>query len=121
MQYSEFLKKAKEFDSRNTFEKYSGNLDTLPDIVKGFYKEANPIDVELIYNGCPIKLCSVQDQESLKEEYSEISDKFIVATCNGDPFFIEDGKIYVYPHGCGSVEPELLFEDFSSFIKSLVS
>ena len=121
MQYLEFLKKAKELDSRNTFEKYSGNLDMVPDSIKDFYKEANPVDVELTYDGCPIKLCSIQEQEQLKGEYPEISDKFIVATCNGDPFFIEDGKIYVYPHGCGSVEPELLFEDFSSFIKSLVS
>lgn len=120
MQYLEFLKKAKELDSRNTFEKYSGNLDMLPDSIKDFYKEANPIDVELMYNGCPIKLCSVQDQEGLKEEYPEISDKFIVATCNGDPFFIEDGKIYVSPHGCGSVETELLFEDFLSFVEALI-
>lgn len=120
MKYLEFLKKAKEIDSRNTFEIYSGDLDMLPDSIKDFYKETNPVDVELMYDSCPIKLCSVQEQTQLKKEYPEISSKFIVATCNGDPFFIDDGKIYVYPHGCGSANSELLFEDFSSFLKALI-
>ena len=121
MQYLEFLKKAKELDSRNTFEKYSGDLDMLPDSIKDFYKEANPIDVELTYDGCPIKLCSMQEQEWLKGEYPEIRDKFIVATCNGDPLFIDGEKIYVYPHGYASPEFELVFEDFDLFLKSLIT
>ena len=49
MEYTEFVKKAVLQNDRNVFSKYDGNLDCVPDSLKAFYKESNPVNAEINY------------------------------------------------------------------------
>ena len=46
MDFSKFVEKAILYDKRNTFSKYDGSLDGVPDILKDLYRDSNPIDVK---------------------------------------------------------------------------
>ena len=47
MTIEEFVKKAKEQDSRNYFEPFEGDMFNIPPDIKEFYIRANPVDVEI--------------------------------------------------------------------------
>lgn len=121
MNYSEFVQRAIEIDKRNTFGKISSQTPIVaPEDLQAFYQNCNPIDVELPYEGTAIKLFSAEDLPRIQEEYSNIVDAFVFASCNGDPICFRDGKILIWPHGVDEAHAELLCDDFNSFILSLV-
>lgn len=47
MEFSEFAKGAVFLDKRNSFAPYSGALSRIPEEMKAFYQETNPLDVEV--------------------------------------------------------------------------
>ena len=115
MKYSEFVKKAVLQDERNIFSKYDGNLDCVPDVLKIFYKESNPVNVEINYT----RFLPVEKLDSLQAEYSYLNAQFIFATCNGDPIFLHDGSVYTVPHGVKNPKWELLAKDIETYLSSL--
>ena len=116
MDFSKFVEKAILYDRRNTFSKYDGNLDELPDVLKEFYRESNPIDVEV--NN--VRFYSVEDLSDLQAEYSYLNAQFVFATCNGDPIFLHDRFVYSAPHGVRNPKWELQSEDIETYLSSLV-
>lgn len=120
MSLSAFVKKALVQDKRNRFETYSGRLDTVPDELKMFYRECNPINVEIVSDFTPIRFYSVQELPSLQKEYSFVKDGFVFATCNGDPIFIDNTGVYTCPHGVKNPEREKLANNVNEFLDSLI-
>lgn len=45
MNFSKFAKKVIYMDNRNVFSQFNGNLDEIPDELKTFYQNNNPIAV----------------------------------------------------------------------------
>lgn len=116
MEYSEFAKKVVLHDTRNRFAKFDGNLDCVPDVLKTFYKENNPLDVEIN----SVRFLPVEKLDSLQEEYAFLNAQFVFATCNGDPIFLHDGCVYTAPHGVKKPEWELLAKDIETYFESLL-
>ena len=66
MEYSEFAEKAILQDKRNVFSKYDSNLDAVPDIIKTFYRNNNPLNVEIN----AIRFIPSEELDAIQSEYS---------------------------------------------------
>ncbi|MFQ7158201.1 MAG: hypothetical protein ACLRPX_00590 [Ruthenibacterium sp.] len=117
MEFSKFVTKAGLYDKRNTFAKFDGCLKGLPDVLQDFYRENNPIDVEI--NN--VRFSPVEELGDLQAEYSYLNAQLVFATCNGDPIFLQDGHVYTAPHGVKNPKRELLSENIEAYFLSLVS
>ena len=100
MTIEEFVKKAKEQDSRNYFEPFEGDMCNIPPDTKKFGN---------------LHFFPLEEMEVIKKEYSFMpKDVFIFASTNGDPVFIRNSHYYIT---CESrFKPELLSDDFESFL-----
>ena len=120
MDYNILIENAKKQDERNIFGKFTGDISFVPDELKSFYRNADPIDVEVGYDGVSVNLCPAADLINLQDEYADMKVGFVFATCNGDPIFFSDGKVYTCPHGAGVSEWELLAESFEDFVNEVM-
>ena len=115
MLIEDFVKKSIEQDKRNVFEE--ANLDdNLPTSIRVFYQNANPVDVEITMDGNAVRFIPADELEDSQMDYSLGDEKFIFATCNGDPIYVYEDKIYTCCHGISKVKDELMAEDFYSFL-----
>jgi hypothetical protein len=122
MDYLQFVDFANKQDSRNVFAEYKQNLDlSLPDKVKAFYKKFNPLDVEIDDSGLGIRFFPVDDLPNLQRDYSYLKDAFIFATCNGDPIFLNNGRVFTCAHGVKESKPELLANSFDEYLSKLMN
>ena len=111
----DFVKKSMEQDNRNIFEETEVN-EFLPSCIKDFYQKANPIDVEITMDGNTVRFIPADELEDTQSDYSIGNERFIFATCNGDPIYVYEGKIYTCCHGISKIDDELMAENFSSFL-----
>jgi len=121
MDHSFFTAHAIAQDKRNTFTEYKGNLSHIPDGIKSFYREFNPVDVEIDYNGIGVRFYKAEELSNLQEEYAYLNAQFVFATCNGDPIFVNDRKVYTCPHGISLPKWEMLAESFDEYLQILVN
>lgn len=116
MNFLEFAEKAILYDKRNLFSKYEGKLDCIPDEMKNFYKESNPVDVEIN----SVRFIQANELYAIQSEYSYLNAQFVFATCNGDPIFLHDGCVYTAPHGVKTPIWELLSKNIETYLFSLL-
>lgn len=121
MNYAVFTKKAMHQDNRNTFAKCDTDLGMIPDDLKAFYREYNPVDVEIDYNGVGIRFYSVAELPELQNEYAYLHAQFIFATCNADPIFWDGGQVYTCPHGVKEPQWEKISDSFDGYLERLTS
>ena len=116
-----FVKKAKELDNNNKFEKYSGKLwNKIPSQLMLFYKKYNPVNVEIdMYNFIPADKLEEVNTNEYGGYFDSKEIPFIFATCNGDPIFFTKGKVYTHPHGTGKAIPNSYEKLANSFIEFL--
>ncbi len=119
MNYSEFASKAVAQDKRNKFMKYVGELGFVPNETRDFYQNFNPVDVEVGMNGSSIRLYPVSELIELQKEYDYLCVQFVFATCNGDPVFLHQGKIYICAHGVNAPQWEKLADSWNDFFSLL--
>lgn len=116
MDYNFFIKKAKQFDSRNEFGHYE-DVKNLPLELQDFYATANPLDVEMIFDGVNLKFYPAEELEDLCQEYQLPNECIIFATQNGDPIFLMNHKVYrTMP---GHYKPEFICDSFDNFLRNL--
>jgi hypothetical protein len=120
MNYKTFVAKAEAQDGRNSFAKYAGNLDIVPEDVRPFYREHNPVDVEVDVGGIGVRLCPADELVELQRQYAYINAQFVFATCNGDPIFLNEGQVYTRPHGADEPKWEKLAESAFSYFERLI-
>ena len=119
--YQEFVNKAIFQDKRNIFEKYNGDLSIVPSEIIEFYREHDPVDVEIIYKSYPIRFAPAKGLEEMMSEYGYLNAELVIASCNGDPIFIKDGKVFTCPHGTKNPKSEKIAESFGDFLKSIIN
>ena len=119
MTYADFVKAAIEQNNRNQFAKYDGSLDIVPDEIKGFYRDFNPVDVEVDDDGVGVSFWSAKGLPQLQKEYGYLDAQFVFATCNSDPIFFHDGRIYTCAHGVNEPEWEELASGFEAYLEFL--
>lgn len=115
MLIEDFVKKSIKQDKRNVFEETSAD-DNLPNVLKEFYQKANPVDVEITMDGNAVRFIPVDELSDIQMDYALGDERFIFATCNGDPIYVYKDKIYTCCHGTSKLEGELLAEEFSLFL-----
>ena len=118
MLIEDFIKRSIEQDKRNIFQSTVSN-NNLPIPLRRFYEIANPVDVEVIMNGNAIKFIPADELEKSKSEYSLGDERFIFATCNGDPIYIYQDRVYTCYHAINKIEDELIAEKFSLFLSMI--
>lgn len=119
MDFSTFSKKAVAQDKRNRFGKYTGQQGAIPDALLSFYREYDPLDVEVELAEACVRFIPAAELESISEEYPYLLEQFIFATSNGDPIFLNEGHVYTCPHGGGQSQWELLADDFVTYISGI--
>lgn len=119
MIYTNFIKKAMAEDCRNCFTEGT-TVSIVPTQMTAFYKKCNPADVEINYPDLgALRLYSIEQLDSLQEEYNYSSENFIFATNNGDPIFLKGDMVYISLHEI--YRPELLANSFEEFLAKYVS
>jgi hypothetical protein len=121
MDYSSFAKAVARIDSRNKVSAINLVPDIVPDELKPFYSECNPVDLEINSNGLVVKFYPADALTELQHEYDYLCARFIFATSNSDPIFWHDSVIYTCPHGTKSPKWERLSLNFDEFITSLIT
>lgn len=106
---------------RNCFSPYDGPVDFIPDAFQAFYRDTDPIDVE-IRSGAygSVRFFPAAELQQQQEAYEVTPEMFVFASVNGDPIFLSDGVVYTYAHGCKGVPWEMLSKDLSSFFQELL-
>lgn len=77
MSIKNFVEAAKKQNDKNLFEKYEGKIDFIPEILQDFYKEANPLDVEVVMKGSSIRFYPAEELLNLQHDY-ELGNVFCV-------------------------------------------
>lgn len=117
---TEFVEAVQNQDKRNVFKPFLGDVSSIPEEFRKFYKNSNPIDVEIrLDNLSQIRFYSVDRLQAIKNEYGLPESAFCFATCNGDPIYYLNGKIYTEAHG-GDPRPELLASSFHDYIEFII-
>lgn len=119
MIYNDFVRCAILEDKRNVFVKCGEVVSCLPEALRGFYCEFNPVDVEITLQSIgSVKLFPVSELSELQKDY-ELSPKcFVFATSDGDPIFLLEGKVYTsLPE---VFNPELIADSFNKFLEMYV-
>jgi len=98
MGFEKIVAIAIEQDSRNNFEKYNGSLGVVPDEFKSFYRDHNPVDVEIASADGDVRLCPAEELAALQSEYEYLNAQFVFATTNGDPISFHEGQVFICPH-----------------------
>ena len=119
MTFKDFVKKSIEQDERNIFEPSDDTLEIIPEIMKDFYKYYNPIDVEVTINDASVHFFPVNELEDLQEEYNLGKDKYVFASCNGDPVYLENNKVCSGVFGSKGFIPEILADDIYIYLDKL--
>lgn len=119
MDYTAFVRKAKQQDARNAFETYTGSLDAVPDDLKSFYRTCNPVDVELDINDAAVRFYPALELPETQQEYSYLNAQFVFATCNGDPIFLHDNIVYTCAHGVKEPKWEKLSGSFAQYLAAV--
>lgn len=114
----DFVKRAIEQDKRNSFTETEAKK-FVPSELKEFYEKANPVDVEITMDGNAVRLIPLDELEDSQLEYSLGEKRYAFASCNGDPIYLFDGKIYTCCHGIGKVKDELMADSLSAFMDKI--
>jgi hypothetical protein len=119
MDYHNFTAKAKMQDLRNNFGKNDMPSAFLPDPLKLFFLNCNPIDVEIrLQDYSQIKFYSITDLEKLQDDYDFPESAFCFATNNSDPIFIRNNKIFTMPHE-GGKQYDQIADSFDNYLELL--
>ena len=106
MDYYSFFEKLQKADSRVKFARVDKNLKCEDLVIPKFYQVVNPINVEFGFNDGVIKLEPFEGLLILNKEYQYVTAECVFATCNGDPIYTRDGKIYTCVHGAKHIVEE---------------
>ena len=115
MLIQDFVKRAIEQDERNYFEETVVEK-FVPNELKEFYQKANPVDAEITMDGNAVRFIPMSELEDFQAEYSLGKSRFAFASCNGDPIYVYEEKIYTCCHGIGKVKDELMANSLSLFM-----
>lgn len=120
--YITFRKKVKEQDERNEFgTEETVNQVEIPEVLQAFYKQANPLDVEVVQEDLTaIKFYPLASLESLQAEYDFSPEKFIFATHEGDPVYVQGEKVYTEIHGSRDGKPKLIADSFTAYLNEII-
>ena len=111
-----FCQEAVRQDDENQFSKNETVSDSLPSILKELYLNFDPVDVEVAYQGNGLRFVPYSELEDYQREYEMPEEAVVFATCNSNPFFFKEGKVYTKAHDDSKTVPELISESMEEFV-----
>ncbi|QTE70300.1 hypothetical protein JRC49_10865 [Clostridiales bacterium FE2011] len=93
----------------------------IPECFVSLYQEYDPLEVELPFEGNSLNMIPYKELDSYLGEYGLDKKSLIFATCNGDPYFMNDSKIYTFVHGVENPSWELLNESVKEFFMTIIN
>lgn len=119
MNYHSFFEKLKAGDSRIEYKDACQNLECKGLEIPHFYKFINPINVEFEFNDGIVKLEPFEGLLVLNEQYGYVEADCVFATCNGDPIYVKNGKVYTCNHGSKHVIEEKVAVSVDSMFETI--
>lgn len=116
MDYIEFFEKLKTKDSRI---RYAIVNEQITDDIPDFYRTINPINVEFEYNDGIVKLVPFDKLLSISKEYQYVEGGHIFATCNGEPIYMKNKRVYTCICGRKQIIEEELAISVDSFFEKV--
>ncbi len=93
----------------------------IPQDFVSLYTEYDPLKVELPFDGNSMNLTPYKELKSRLEEYGLDKDSLVFATCNGDPYFVNNSKVYTFMHGMVNSSWELIDENIDNFFMEIIT
>ncbi len=113
-----------EYTLKNGNPKWGKNCEIenwIPEPFISLYKEYDPISVELSYDFNSLNMIPYKELSSTLVEYELDCDSLVFATCNGDPYFVNNSKVYTFMHGIKKPAWELLSESVEDFFTAIIN
>lgn len=119
MLYDDFADKVIKQDNRNSFEKYTSELTACDESAANFYKQFNPIDVEVEYDDMTIRFIPALKLSDMLKLYEYLNADMVFAECYSDPIFIKNKAVYMCSHGTANPKLEKLANSFDEYITKI--
>ena len=116
MNFEAFKIKAVNQDKRNVFGVSYPSMKYVPESMRQLYSVANPLDVEVQIDGNSVIFFPYEQLIEIKDDYNLGDDNFVFASCNGDPIYLYEGKVYTQCHGIRNPQKELLAESIENYL-----
>ena len=84
------------------------------------YKYYDLVKVCVPFDDLYVCFVPAEKIEKINNEYSYLNVDFVFATSDGDPVFLDNGKVYTCPHGTSNPKKELLANSFEDFIEKII-
>lgn len=118
--FSDFVKKAVIQDPRNRFEAYDGDLSFVPDSLHDFYKNNNPVDVEVKMDDNYVHFIPAGELENTQKLYALEKECFVFALCNDEPIYLKDNRVYTCLFGKKGIIEEKLSDNLMDYFGKMV-
>lgn len=119
MDYHSFFERLKTEDPRIEYREVHNESGYKKMKVPQFYKIINPVNVEFEFNDGIIRLEPFEGLPVLKEQYDYVGADCVFATCNGDPIYVKNEKVYTCIHGAKCVIEEKIAESVDSLFETV--
>ncbi len=116
MDYVSFFNKLKDVDSRTEFRMVENSKILDGKNIPAFYSVINPINVEFEYNDGIIRLEPIENFDNLMKEYDYVQTDCIFASCNGEPIYLKDKKVFTCIRG----SKRIIEEEIASSVDMLL-
>lgn len=119
MDYYSFFEKLKAEDYRTEYTEVHEASEYEGLKLPRFYETINPINVEFEFNDGIVRLEPLEGLLVLNEQYGYVGADCVFATCNGDPIYVKNGKVYTCAHGSKNVNEEELAPSVESLFETV--
>ena len=119
MDYIKFFEKLKKNDYRVEYKLVTESHKCVDVEMPEYYKKVNPINVEFEYNDGIIRLVPYEDLIPIRKAYSYIERGCIFATCNGEPLYVRDNKVFTCICGKNKIIEEEIATSVESFFEKI--
>lgn len=117
--FEDFVKKAMKQDSRNKFEVFNGDISFVPEVMRLFYKDNNPKDVEVKIDGSYVRFSPIEDILVLQQEYDLGKENFVFASTNGEPIYLKKEKVYTCLFGKEGIIEEKIADSLNDYLQKI--
>ena len=120
MNYIEIFKRLKAADSRIKYDVIQNCGLESENCIPDFYKFVNPINVEFEYGEGIVRIASYEELPMLKKNYEYVKSGCVFATCNGEPVYLNNNKVYTCVCGKNRMIEEKLAESLELFFEQAI-
>lgn len=117
MNYVDFFGELRRSDSRIEYSVMKQERET--NDAPMFYRFIDPISVEFEYNDGIVRLMPFDALQKSKDQYPYVEEGCIFATCNGEPIYEKNNKVYTCVCGKNKIIEEEIAMSIDSMFKQV--